>query len=778
MADTPTPNSEGSAGKEAAFLKAFARVGIQIDPANEQQIKKALTPIAKYMSDFSKTTDMKNTFFGKLPGIGKMLDNLTPSNVRFVKQMSMMGAVSKAGGDSNQEFYNSLGLVGKSLSNTIGKIYLLSDSMGVLSGAIADVVTFGFGAFLQGLVLVLQGLRNIIGAAIDWQDKLNEFSKMMGGIATNRLLIFNNEVNNNLLSLSKYGFALGDTLASIGGYIKNGLNPAIATNAALTKSTLQLSAVTGESADSLSSFFSGILRGSGLSVKSFQNIGNSFTKFNKSAEMSGKIGTISFETFKEAINSVGTALLIASNKGEKFTEHLTADLAGLAGLAQALNISVSSINSSFEQAGNLITSQESGFRAILAISGGANINDMLNNQFNRTDAMLKLSTKLETLTKQFGGNLNILGQVAEQAFGISKDMAIKLATMTGAQRKALEQAKQDAEYMKSGGLEDSWKNVTATLSSVFDRFRNTLFNMFQRAFSGNSSIQRLLDNIGAKLQGYLMQLSVPGSPINRLVDKLGGFITKLFTGADSFIEHLMPWLDNLINYADRVVNNMQGGGFWHGLWEGIKGFLLVPLFNVFKAGGLIFVDSLMYAWQKIMGSFSLGFFLGGKNMAGVPSLGDTIMGDLEGIFGKLNLATSGNTDEIRKNTKVLELSNKLNQIAKEKSDLASFKDTDLIVNKEGQFTLAGMERNKLDAAQAALDAQQQTADNTADTSKKMDTLISVIQGLNPGVQSVNQLPYNKATPATTPIMISSNKQQQFQVDTFGFTDPSQRYAHR
>jgi len=753
MADTPTPNSEGSAGKEASFLKAFARVGIQIDPANEQQIKKALTPIAKYMSDFSKTTDMKNTFFGKLPGIGKMLDNLTPSNVRFVKQMSMMGAVSKAGGDSNQEFYNSLGFIGKGLASTVGKIYLMSDSIGVLAGAVNALVTFGFGLLFQGLILVLQGLKNVIGAAIEWQDELNEFSKMMGGIASSRIRMFNNEINNNLKSLSGYGFALGDTLASIGGYIKNGLNPAIATNVSLTKATLQLSTVTGESADSMASFFSGIMRGSGLTVNSFQNIGNSFTKFNKSAEMSGKIGTISFDAFKEAINSVGTALLIASNKGEKFTEHLTADLAGLAGLAQALNISVSTINSSFEQAGNLITSQESGFRAILAISGGANISDMLNNQFNRTDAMLKISTKLETLSKQFGGNLNILGQVAEQSFGMSKDMAIKLATMTGAQKKALEQAKQDAEYMKSGGLEDSWKNVTATFTSVFDRFRNTFFNMFQRAVSGNSGIQKLLDHMGETLQRYLIQLSNPGSPISKMVTGLGNFIEKVFSGADSFFTNLIPWINKFMGWVGDIFNKLSNANGFLGVLKVIFWDALIhPLLKVLMLGGQIIADAITYAWKTTAPSLLGGDKSYATNTGG---LGNILKMDVTAAFGPLDIANRNNTLAVNQNTKVIAMSNKLAAIAKEKEDLSGFKDTDLIINKEGQFSLAGMERNKLDTAQQALDVQQQTADNTSTTNDKLDVVIQTLQGKQFASISGNENTMRKAVPAMTPIATAS-----------------------
>lgn len=765
MADTPTPNSEGSAGKEASFLKAFARVGIQIDPANEQQIKKALTPIAKYMSDFSKTTDMKNTFFGKLPGIGKMLDNLTPSNVRFVKQMSMMGAVSKAGGDSNQEFYNSLGFIGKGLASTVGKIYLMSDSIGVLAGAVNALVTFGFGLLFQGLILVLQGLKNVIGAAIEWQDKLNEFSKMMGGIASSRIRMFNNEINNNLKSLSGYGFALGDTLASIGGYIKNGLNPAIATNVSLTKATLQLSTVTGESADSMASFFSGIMRGSGLTVNSFQNIGNSFTKFNKSAEMSGKIGTISFDAFKEAINSVGTALLIASNKGEKFTEHLTADLAGLAGLAQALNISVSTINSSFEQAGNLITSQESGFRAILAISGGANISDMLNNQFNRTDAMLKISTKLETLSKQFGGNLNILGQVAEQSFGMSKDMAIKLATMTGAQKKALEQAKQDAEYMKSGGLEDSWKNVTATFTSVFDRFRNTLFNMFRRAVSGNSGIQKLLDHMGETLQRYLIQLSNPGSPISKMVTGLGNFIEKVFSGADSFFTNLIPWINKFMGWVGDIFNKLSNANGFLGVLKVIFWDALIhPLLKVLMLGGQIIADAITYAWKTTAPSLLGGDKSYATNTGG---LGNILKMDVEAAFGPLDIANRNNTLAVNQNTKVIAMSNKLAAIAKEKEDLSGFKDTDLIINKEGQFSLAGMERNKLDTAQQALDVQQKGVDAQCITNDKLDVVIQTLQGKSFSSISGNENMMRKAVPAMTPISLANWKQSGNTAQAFG-----------
>jgi len=746
---TPTPSSSGGSGADKAFLKAMARVGIQIDPATEQQVKKALTPIQKYMVEFNKTTDMKNSFFGKLPGIGKMLQNLKPDTQRFADQLATLGAMSRHGADEGKEFYNSLGVMGKVMARTVGEVNLLTAEMGVLGTVINGLFSFGVGIIIQGFLAIGQGIWNTIQAGVKWQEELNKLSILMGGIAKDRILAFNNAFNANLKALSGYGFALGDTLASVTGYVKNGLNIAIATNIELTKTTLQLSTVTGESAEGMASFWAGISRGSKLVIGDFRTIGNSFTSFNASAEKSGVIGTISFSQVKEAISSVGTALLIAADRGSGFTQRLTADLMGLAGLANALNISVSDLNSKFEQSSNLILSQESGFRALLAISGGANINNMLTNQFDRTDAMLKVANKLSQLSAQFGGNLNIMGQVAEQSFGISKDVAMKFATMSAKQKEALMQAKNDAMLMKSGGLEKAWENVTSTLTSVWDRFKNTLFSMFQRAFAGNSGLQGILSNIGNKLHGFMVELTNPSSPLSKVVDKVGDLLSRIFTWFD---DKLLPTfgsiMDRFVNWIDKVYNAFtgEGGGILHGLWTIVKDALLDPLISVLETGGEILIAALQFGIRK-----GLPWWLGGDSTYGdnIGGFEGKLMRILEKNYGP----TSPTTIALSKNTEMQATANKilLEKNEKESSRYTGLKNTDIVINKEGQFSLAGIEKNKLeDQHNKLIEENISSQENATKATDKLADNITKLTNVILGNSSGSAESY-KPVPALTPL---------------------------
>ena len=751
MADTPTPNPgtpSGGGGSEATFLKAFAKIGVKIDSMTEQEVKKALTPLQRYMSDFNKTTDMKNTFFGKLPGIRQMLINMQPDTVRFTNQLALMGAVSRAGGDNNQEFYNSLNLVGKLLARTVGEVELMSGAMGMLGTVLSIITSVGVGLLVTGLLAVSQGLWNTIKAAVLWQNKLNEISISMGGIAKDRIMLFNSEFNNTLTSLSGYGFALGDTLASIKGYIANGLNPAIATNAELTKTTLQLSAVTGQSSAEMAAFWAGIQRGSKLITSDFTNLGNAFTSFNASAEKSGVIGTISFNQVKEAISFVGTALLIAANRGSAFTQRLTADLMGLAGLANALNISITELNGKFEESGNLVSLADSPFRALLAISGGANIQDMLSNQFNRTDAMLKISDKLSQLSVQFGGNLNIMGQVAAQAFGVSKDMAIKFATMSSEQKRALEQAKNDAMMLNSGGLDKAWENVTATLSTTMDRLKNTVFTMFQRAFSGNSGIQQLLSNIGDKIHTFTTELTQPNSPLSKIVDSLSGILNRMFTWFnDEFLPGFGSRLDKIVKWVGDTFTVFTKDGFWSGVIKIFKdAFIelftdLLPLILKTMLGiGVIIADSIIYGLQ-----IAVPWFTKGKP----EDLGTTITKHLESIFGPIDRSSKENTFAITKSNEMMAVSNRLKLNEQESSRYAGMQDTDLVVNKEGQFSLAGIERNKIEEQHQKLLADEAEATRLNTKAVEENNRLLAIGQSN---ENLREAQHFKPVPAITPIM--------------------------
>ena len=690
----------------------FANVGIRLDPATDQQVKKALNPIQKYMSDFNKTTDMKNTFFGKLPGIKTMLSNLKPDTIRFTEQMVTMGRASQMGADDNKEFYNSLGIMGKILVNTLGRVESFAAGFGLLGKAITGVLSFGIGLLIDGLLLVAQGFKNIIMAAIDWQDVLNDFSKMMGGVGHDRMMVFNAGVNTNLKSLQEYGFALGDFMGSFKAYIAGGLNPAIATNVALTKTTLQLASVTGESAAEIAGFWTSIYKGSKLSIGSFKDMGDSFTTFNKIAEKSGIIGTISFGQFKEAVTSSGTALLIAAAKGHQATQRLTADLAGLAGLANALGISVTEMNAKFEEAGNLISAPDSPFRALLAISGGAGIGNMMNNSFDRTTAMLKVSDQLTKLSAQFGGNLNIMSQVAESAFGISKEMAIKFATMSAAQKNALQLARKDAEYMKAGGLEKSWENVSTTITTVFDRFKNTIYTMFQRAFVGGAGVNGILTHISEKLGGMLRDLSRPGSPISKLVDKLGGVINGAFEWLGKWLDNIDPLFDKLKNWIDDVVTVFSGeGGFLKGIGKVLGDIFFDALIPVLKVGGIILKDSIIAAVWALRNKdpnklFHDDYKDPSKGMDYTTHIGNVVKNGLGQSLDDNTQAINKNNLIVADANKKLAFSNEMAEKEQEKARYNGFKDTDLVVNKLGAFSLAGIERNKLDNEEASIQVQQ------------------------------------------------------------------------
>jgi hypothetical protein len=723
MADTPTPPSGQGSGSEQVFGKYLAKIGISWDPQTTQQIKKNMDPIQKYILDFNKTTDFKNTFFGKLPGIKKSLQALLPDNVRFLQNMMAIGNASKAGADGMEFYNNNLGFFGKGLTNLTSIFFETGEGatvMGRMVAAGASMATLGIAALIALGIALLQGFKNLIMAGIDWQNQLNDFNKVMGGVTRERLMKFNEGLNQTITSLGQYGFALSEITNTVKAFMVSGLNPAVAMNKSLIETTMKLHEVTGESNTELASFFSSILRGSKIGGDSLKVLGGNFAAFNQSVEASGILGNISFGDVKEAINSVGTALLIASNKSKTATNRMMNDLVALTGLSKALNISVSELNSKFEEAGNLISSQESGFRAILAISGGANIQNMLSNQFNKTEAMLKVSDRLAMLNKQFGGNLNILGQVAEQTFGLSKDVAIKLATMSREQKAALQQARDDAEKMQSSALDKSFKSVTDTLSNSWERFKNILINVFHTTFAGNSGLQNFLSKAGAMMNRWVSEIGNPNSGFGKLVDKLKGFVTKLFDGLSEWLDKLEPWIDKLMRWIDEVLVSFSEDGFVEGMKKMLGDVLTSVVKVVFAA-----ISSAIPAWVK--GAF-LGFMIAGP-------WGAAVLGGIGAIVDYFSSDETAKREDAKNkilsdwaNTNLKHLSKFISQNKKEQARYEGLKDTDIVIGKNGQFSLAGLEKLELQTEEEKLlEAQTRLTSVTEDNTEALKGLVSVIQ---------------------------------------------------
>jgi hypothetical protein len=283
--------------------------------------------------------------------------------------------------------------------------------------------------------------------------------------------------------------------------------------------------------------------------------------------------------------------------------------------------------------------------------------------------------------------------------------------------------------------------------------------------SGNSGIQKLLDHMGETLQRYLIQLSNPGSPISKMVTGLGNFIEKVFSGADSFFTNLIPWINKFMGWVGDIFNKLSNANGFLGVLKVIFWDALIhPLLKVLMLGGQIIADAITYAWKTTAPSLLGGDKSYATNTGG---LGNILKMDVTAAFGPLDIANRNNTLAVNQNTKVIAMSNKLAAIAKEKEDLSGFKDTDLIINKEGQFSLAGMERNKLDTAQQALDVQQKGVDAQCITNDKLDVVIQTLQGKSFSSISGNENMMRKAVPAMTPISLANWKQSGNTAQAFG-----------
>jgi hypothetical protein len=722
MADTPTNPPTGSAGNankgaQEAFIKFFARLGVKVDPMDSKEIEKALNPLHKAVREFSKSSEMKDSFFMKLPGIRQGLMSIMPDSVRFLNTMIQMGHESKDGAD-NMEFYNnSLGLFGKGLVNLTSLFHVTGTEavkMGWMIQGAADIATLGVAALVAGAIALLQALKNTFVEGLAWQDELNTFNKILGGVSRERLAVFNKQVQDITASLSMYGVSLEATRAGIKSFIASGLNMATVMKEDLIKNTMLLSEVSGIGTDALAGFFSSIMRGSKVSGDNIKALGNTWTAFNKSVEESGVLGTVSFGEVQEAITSVGSALLIASNKGKNFTDTLTRDLVSLTGLAKALNVSISELNSKFEEASNLLTSQASGFRALLALSGGANVGNMLTNQFNRTDAMLKTVDTLAKLNAQFGGNLNLLGQVAEQTFGLSKDVAIKLATMSAEQRKALKQAQEDSIRLQNDSMKKSWESVTGTLSAQWERLKNTLASAFQRAMSGSSGVQNFINKITDTIARWTTEINNPNSTFNKVVGTIGKVVNYLFNAGSSFLDQIIPMIEEFGQYLQGFIRTFQEKGFWAGLGHLLYEALALP----FKLLAHIFVLELKAGLTTLklfgMGLDDSSMSEGDKQF--LDKVGD-ISSIMDGAAGKFSTASdtlsgklSGISDALKKNQQ-------------EQNNLNGLRDTDIVIGKNGEFTLAGLERMDLQDEAARL--QQENTDAVKENTEATKTLVEM-----------------------------------------------------
>jgi hypothetical protein len=342
---------------------------------------------------------------------------------------------------------------------------------------------------------------------------------------------------------------LGMTTEKINGvvlnYLKNGISYSRAMSDSLVGTTLELSGATGVATDEISSLFGQLIKTTQMTDSSIKTIGNSFVSINQLALDFGDIAASSFKDFSEGLTTSSNSLLIAAKNGKQFTDNMIKDISTLVSLTTTLGLNIGEINGKFEEAGNILSSQSSGFRDMLIIAKGANIKDVMNDTFDKTSAMLKTAEFMQRLNTQFNGNINITSQVVAQQFGVSKETALRLLQLDEKQKAHIREMQKLMVSLDENAVSNSYKKVTATLVDTWEKVKAGAMNAFERAVGGSSGLTRLqaiLTNLVEKFQNAV------NSPTGN----------SLVTGLTTLLDKVSDWASSLVLKVEEFINWLSG----------------------------------------------------------------------------------------------------------------------------------------------------------------------------------------------------------------------------
>ena len=608
---------------DKVLIKRLASIGIKID-IDEKEIDRQMNPalfaINKKLKELTKENEKasKAGLFGSefFAEKVKAFTGFDTALFKSTKTMLEYGLASKNMDVDNQEFYNSLGGVEKLLvksaglfmnkakaqkdaaeqdkdnvgstneltavlnqaENAITKIGPAAEEAAVGVEVFATVATFGLAAVAAAVVAIGVGFYKMFMQAVVARDEFKKFDQLFGGLGRSGVT----EGIGQLAKLNKELWGLGLSLEQVNAVAlestKQGLNYHQSIQSDFIGPILELSGATGVAAGEIGHLYTELLKTTKIDKSSLANIGNAFIQFNQFAQKTGSLGQLSFAQFKTGIETSSNALAIATVRGKEFTDAMIKDLATLSGLAQTLSLDIGAINSKFEEAGSMILNQESGFRNLLAISGGANINQMLSNQFDKTDAMLKGVTFLQEFNKSFGGNIQLTAQVAERSLGISKEMAIKMINMRQSAIDDMIKAQKDISGLQTDATKEAFEKVNSDLSSMWNRVKTMFVTFFQNAFGSSGGMQGLLARVEsflAKMRGMLENqtwMTKAADAINRVANWIGdnliGVIDWITEKIDDFVKpdkNILATLFQTILEASMGPIKLLGKLFWFGV---------------------------------------------------------------------------------------------------------------------------------------------------------------------------------------------------------------------
>ena len=580
--------------KATSNMIALGRASKELN-ADNQQFYKTLNPVAKLMVDMvgifrrkkdaqkeaaeaaKKAREQEDTLDDQAKKLN-MLNNLTHSTHGIAGNLGVLGEeTAKAGG----------GFMGM-----IKSIDLATFAM----EAFEMVATLGLAALVMAAVGLGRAFYQMAMQVVTARDEIKKFDLLFGGVGAKGVA----EIGIQLQGLNKQLWGLGMSLEAVNAVVlaatTSGLNFSRAIDTTLVESVLTLSGATGAAASDVGNLYTELLKTTQIDVSSLTKLGDGLIQMNQYIYSTKTLGQISFSQLKESITDSANALGIATARGKTFTDGMIKDLTALTTLASTLSISVGGLNREFEKAGNMILDQESGFRTLLAISGGANVNQMLTNQFDKTDAMVKGIQYLQELNKGFGNNIALTAQVAERSLGINREMAIKMINMRQDAITDMKKAQKEMSSMQTTTAKEAFEKVNSDLSSMWGRVKNMFVTFFQNAFGNNSGLQGLLAKVEGFLGRFRYYLEHAGW-VEKLRTVIGNLATWLAEKLDPILDWIGKKLEEFMDPNKSVVDSFLGV-----IMDYLKLYMVVlgKLFGQGIGEGLFAITpvGMLYNWIK------------------------------------------------------------------------------------------------------------------------------------------------------------------------------------
>ena len=583
--------------KATSNMIAMGRASKEMN-ADNQQFYNTLNPVAKLMVDMVGVFRKKRDAEKEAGEAAKKAREQEGTLDDQAKKLELLNNLSH----STEGIAGNLGVLGEETASVGGGFMEMIkgiDSATVAMEIFETVATLGLALVVAAVAAIATGFYKIAMQAVTARDEIKKFDKLFGGVGAQGIA----QIGTQLQVLNNELWGLGMSLEAVNAVAlsatESGLNFSRAIDSKLVGSVLTLAGATGETAANIGTLYTELLKTTQIDVSSLTKMGDGLIQMNQYIKSTKTLGQISFSQLSESIKSSANALGIATAAGKTFTDRMIKDLTTLTTLASTLTMSVSAMNDLFENAGNMILNQESGFRTLLAISGGANVNQMLTNQFDKTDAMLKGIDYLQKLNNSFGKNIAITAQVAQQQLGISKDMAIKMINMRQDAIADMRKAAEEMSSMQTKTAKDAFEKVNSDLSSAWNRIKTMFVVFFQNAFGNNSGIQGLLSKVESflgKLRGYMGAQNGPG-----------GWLDKFRTALGKMAEWLTDKLDPLLTWLNKKLDDFSKPGaknplvqIWENLVRALENASMAIGFKIGQgmAKGVIQLHPVVMAYNK------------------------------------------------------------------------------------------------------------------------------------------------------------------------------------